>query len=67
MSNIVTLSGAIFFAEALQAPIDADLDQVTVYIRTSNLRPLGVLNGDWVCLSFISLYFNIRSNLEIRF
>jgi peroxin-6 len=53
--------GAIFSAKALQSPIDGDLDQVTVYICASNLRPLGVLNGDWVCL-FYSLVF-LHSNL----
>lgn len=65
MCNIVKLSGAVFSAKALQSPIDADLDQVTVYIRTSNLRPLGVLNGDWVC--FFCSCFHIQSNPEIRF
>ncbi|KAF8448096.1 hypothetical protein L210DRAFT_3501518, partial [Boletus edulis BED1] len=39
--------GAMFSAKGLQSPIDADLDHFTIYIRTSNLRPLGVLNGDW--------------------
>ncbi|KAG8217400.1 AAA-domain-containing protein [Butyriboletus roseoflavus] len=53
MSNIVKLSGIIFSANALQSPIDADLDQVTVYIRTSDLGPLGVLNGDWIVASSI--------------
>ncbi|KAF8553388.1 AAA-domain-containing protein [Imleria badia] len=43
--------GAVFSVKALQSPIDADLDQVTVYICASNLRPLGVLNGDWVLAS----------------
>lgn len=56
MSNIVKFSGVIFSAQALQSPIDVDLDQVTIYIRTSDLRPLGVLNGDWVCF-FYSLVF----------
>ncbi|KAH0830459.1 AAA-domain-containing protein [Lanmaoa asiatica] len=49
----VKLSRAAFSAKALRSPIDADLDQVTVYLRTSNLRPLGVLNGDWVLASSI--------------
>lgn len=41
-------SDAVFFPQPLQSPIDADMDQFTVYLRTSDLRPLGVLNGDWV-------------------
>ncbi|KAF8422169.1 P-loop containing nucleoside triphosphate hydrolase protein [Boletus edulis BED1] len=44
-------NGAMFSAKGLQSPIDADLDHFTIYIRTSNLRPLGVLNGDWVLAS----------------
>lgn len=56
MSDIVELPGAIFSVEVLQSPINTDLDQVTVYICASNLRPLGVLNGDWVCL-FYSFVF----------
>ncbi|KAG6376029.1 P-loop containing nucleoside triphosphate hydrolase protein [Boletus reticuloceps] len=50
-SSQVNGSGAVFSAKGLQSPIDADLDHFTIYIRTSNLRPLGVLNGDWVLAS----------------
>lgn len=55
-SDVVTLLGAMFSAKGLQSPIDADLDHFTIYIRTSNLRPLGVLNGDWVCLSRLLVF-----------
>lgn len=40
-----------FVLQPLAIPIDEGLDDVSLYIHTSDLRPLGVLNGDWV-LSF---------------
>lgn len=49
MFNTVQLSEAVFPVKALRSPIDIDLDQITVYVCISNLRPLGVLNGDWAC------------------
>ena len=65
--DVVKLSGAVFSAKALQSPIDADLDQVTVYICASNLRPLGVLNGDWVCLFFFAFFFYFQIQPGKRF
>ena len=36
--------------EPLTSPIDARCDDVSLHTRTSDLRSLGVLNGDWVRL-----------------
>ncbi|KAF9233934.1 hypothetical protein BU15DRAFT_66162 [Melanogaster broomeanus] len=43
--------GAVFSLKALHAPVDHYLDETTLYVRTSDLRPLGVLNGDWALVS----------------
>ncbi|KIJ69555.1 hypothetical protein HYDPIDRAFT_179330 [Hydnomerulius pinastri MD-312] len=45
--KVHSLGGSLSL-KALRAPIDRDLDEVTLYIRTNDLRPLGMLNGDWV-------------------
>ncbi|KIK91652.1 hypothetical protein PAXRUDRAFT_830654 [Paxillus rubicundulus Ve08.2h10] len=42
-----------FSLKALHTPVDYDLDEVTLYIRTSALRALGVLSGDWVLASHV--------------
>ncbi|KAG9318351.1 hypothetical protein JVU11DRAFT_441 [Chiua virens] len=47
----VKAPGVVFSVDTLRSPIDADLDQVTVYVCASSLRPLGVLNGDWALAS----------------
>ncbi|KIJ17306.1 hypothetical protein PAXINDRAFT_175808 [Paxillus involutus ATCC 200175] len=49
----VNEKGISFSLKALDTPVDYDLDEVTLYIRTSALRALGVLNGDWVLASHV--------------
>lgn len=40
--------GSSFAVEPLSRPLDTQFEDVSLHIRTSDLRPLGVLNGDWV-------------------
>ncbi|KAH7889857.1 hypothetical protein F5I97DRAFT_1848016 [Phlebopus sp. FC_14] len=42
------LCGASFYLNALQGPVDHALDEAALYIQTSDLRTIGVLNGDWI-------------------
>jgi len=46
--------GSSFVVEPLSSPIDMRFEDVSLHVRTSDLRSLGVLNGDWVrmCLGF---------------
>lgn len=40
--------GSSFVVDPLSSPIDTRFEDVSLHVRTSDLRPLGVLNGDWV-------------------
>ncbi|KAF9228544.1 AAA-domain-containing protein [Gyrodon lividus] len=56
--EIVQSPEASFFLKALHTPVDYDLDEATLYIRTCALRPLGMLNGDWVLASHVDLFMS---------
>ncbi|KAI6038954.1 AAA-domain-containing protein [Pisolithus marmoratus] len=46
--------GVNFCVKPLPSPVDPQLDDISIYIRTSDLRLLGVLNGDWVLVQHAS-------------
>jgi peroxin-6 len=41
-----------FIADPLPKPTSLDLDEYTMYVRTVDLPKVGVLDGDWVSISF---------------
>ena len=42
-----------FFTEPLPVPASASQDDCTLYLRTSDLGRIGILNGDWVNYFFV--------------
>lgn len=42
-----------FQAQALDSPIDSEIERESLYIRTSDLGRVGSMNGDWVSASIM--------------
>lgn len=45
--------GVTFFVKPLPSPVDPQLDDISIYIRTSDLRLLGVLTRDWALVQHV--------------
>ncbi|KIK31360.1 hypothetical protein PISMIDRAFT_670409 [Pisolithus microcarpus 441] len=48
------LSGVTFRVKPLTSLVDPQLDDISIYIRTGDLRLLGVLNRDWVVAQHVA-------------
>jgi peroxin-6 len=59
-----------FRTEPLPVPRSASQDDCTLYLRTSDLGRIGILNGDWVrfllCLGLSQIFIMTRRLLSIR-
>ncbi|KAI6111549.1 AAA-domain-containing protein [Pisolithus croceorrhizus] len=48
------LPGVTFHVKPLPSLVDPQLDDISIYIRTGDLRLLGVLNRDWVVIQHVA-------------